>query len=315
MHTVRTATIAAALAAAAWVAGAESRVEKTLKLAPGGSFSIRTDLGTVRLVGSDHADVRMVATSEHEDVNDLLSFRYDEGAGSASVVALKRHPLSTFFHFRGNPVRFEIEVPTKTRVTVDTSGGAIRVAALQGNAKLETSGGGIDVRDLTGELDAHTSGGAITLSHVKGRCRVDTSGGGIRAEEIDGAMEAETSGGSIRFDGVSGDIHAHSSGGGISMSEAGGRVEADTSGGSVAVAFKRANARGGSIASSGGGVTVSVDPAVGLSIDASGNSVHADIPLTVRGEISRRHLQGLLGGGGETLRLRTSGGSVRIRAL
>ncbi|MEP7132828.1 MAG: hypothetical protein ABI914_06670, partial [Acidobacteriota bacterium] len=157
--------------------------------------------------------------------------------------------------------------------------------------------------------------GGITLSHVHGRCHVETSGGGITAEAIDGAVDGETSGGSIRFDGITGDIHAHSSGGGIHIREAGGRVEADTSGGSVQVEFTRSNARGGSIESSGGGVTVSVDPSVGLAIDASGNSVQADVPITVRGEISRRHLKGTLGPGGETLRLRTSGGSVHILAL
>jgi DUF4097 and DUF4098 domain-containing protein YvlB len=114
---------------------------------------------------------------------------------------------------------------------------------------------------------------------------------------------------------VKGDIHAHTSGGGIDIREAGGRVDADTSGGSVQAAFARGNARGGTIESSGGGVSVAVDPSVGLSIDASGNSVHADVPVTVHGDISRHHLQGKLNAGGETLRLRTSGGSVRIKSL
>ncbi len=314
MHSLKTIALATAIGAAACVARADSRVEKALTLAPGGSFTIRTDLGGVRVVGTDRPGARLVVTSTRDDLNDLLSFQYDEGAGSASVIARKRHPIS-FFGNHGNSVRFEIEVPAQTRVQVDTSGGAIKVTSLRGDTKLGTSGGGIEVREHTGEVSANTSGGGITLSHVHGRCRVETSGGGITADAIDGAVDGETSGGSIRFDGITGDIKAHSSGGGIHIREAGGRVEADTSGGSVQVAFTRANARGGSIESSGGGVTVSVDPSVGLAIDASGNSVRADIPITVRGEISRRHLKGLLGSGGETLRLRTSGGSVHILPL
>ncbi|MEO8190823.1 MAG: DUF4097 family beta strand repeat-containing protein [Acidobacteriota bacterium] len=315
MHPMKIIALGAALAAAAWVAQADSRVEKTLTLAPGGTFSVRTELGGVRVIGTDRAGVRVVVTSTRDDLNELLAFQYEERAGSASVVARKRHPVSNFFGSPGRSVRFEIEVPAETRVTVDTSGGGIKLASLRGDTKLETSGGGIEVRDHAGEVAANTSGGGITLSHVRGRCRVETSGGGITAEAIDGAVDGETSGGSIRFDGITGDIHAHSSGGGIHIREAGGRVEADTSGGSVQVEFTRSNARGGSIESSGGGVTVSVDPSVGLAIDASGNSVQADVPITVRGEISRRHLKGTLGPGGETLRLRTSGGSVHILAL
>ncbi|MEO8349378.1 MAG: hypothetical protein ABI610_10730, partial [Acidobacteriota bacterium] len=61
-----------------------------------------------------------------------------------------------------------------------------------------------------------------------------------------------------------------------------------------------------------GGIEVALDPAVGLRIDASGSSVRADLPLTVKGMNSRRRLQGTLGSGGELLRMHTSGGGVRI---
>jgi DUF4097 and DUF4098 domain-containing protein YvlB len=307
-------TLAGILAAVPAV-GAESRIEKSLRLEPGGSFSLQTDLGWVKVRGTDRAGARIVVTSKNDDLNDLLHFRFEEGPGSITVVARKRHPISSFFEVRGHNVGFEIEVPSQTRVTVDTSGGSISLISLASEAKLETSGGAIDVRDHTADVDAHTSGGSIVLSRVRGKCRVDTSGGGITADAIEGSLDGESSGGSIELTGVRGDIRAHTSGGGIQIRDAGGRVDAETSGGSVQAAFAKGNARGGTIESSGGGVSVAVDPAVGLAIDASGNSVQADVPVTIRGEVSRHHLQGTLGAGGETLRLRTSGGSIRIRSL
>jgi hypothetical protein len=296
-------------------AGAESRIEKNLRLDAGGSFRLETDLGSVKVRGTDKPGARIVIISKRDDLNELLSFRFDEGAGSVTVVARKKHPRSSMFGGRSSNIAFEIEVPSKTRVTVDTSGGSISLAALAGEAKLETSGGGIEVRDHAADLTAHTSGGSIELVHMGGKCKVDTSGGGITADGIEGTLEAESSGGSLDFERVRGDIHAHTSGGGIQIREAGGRIDADTSGGSVEVAFARGNARGGTIESSGGGVSVALDPTVGLAIEASGNSVHADIPVTVKGEISRHHLRGTLGAGGQTLRLHTSGGSVHIRSL
>ena len=301
--------------AAGGAALAESRIEKNLRLDAGGEISVKTDLGSVRVRGTDQPGARIVITSRDEDLNDLLQFDFQERTRAVTVVARKRHSFDGFFDLGRRRVEWEIEVPSRTRVTVDTSGGAIRVSTLSSPAKLDTSGGGIEVRDHTGEVTAHTSGGSITLLHVKGECRVDTSGGGIHAEGIEGRIDADTSGGSIHMDGVSGDIKAHTSGGGIRIREAGGRVEAETSGGSVQASFARGNGRGGRLESSGGGVSVSVDPQVGLAIDASGNSVHADVPITVQGEISRRHLRGNLGAGGETLRVRTSGGSVSIRPL
>ena len=45
---------------------AESRMEKTLKLAPGGAFRLDTDLGSVTVTGKPSADVHVVVTSRRE---------------------------------------------------------------------------------------------------------------------------------------------------------------------------------------------------------------------------------------------------------
>lgn len=317
MKTGAGASLGIAIAMCLGAAGAvraETRVEKELRLEPGGSFTLKTDLGWVKVKGTNRPGARVVVSTDGQDINDLLRFEFQEGPGSVTVIAKKRH-RDAVFSFGHRSLGFQVEVPAKTRVNVDTSGGSISLGSLAAETNLETSGGGIAVRDHEGDVHAHTSGGSIDLARVKGRCRVDTSGGGIEASAIEGAIEADTSGGSIEMDRVSGDIHAHSSGGGIQIREAGGRVEADTSGGSVEASFARGNARGGSLESSGGGVSVAVDPRVGLAIDASGSSVQTDLPIKVSGEISRRHLRGVMGNGGETLRVRTSGGSVQIRPL
>jgi len=60
---------------------------------------------------------------------------------------------------------------------------------------------------------------------------------------------------------------------------------------------------------------VQIDPGADLAIEAHGNAVRTDLPLAVRGEVSRGSLSGTLGKGGNTLRLHTSGGSVRIQSL
>jgi DUF4097 and DUF4098 domain-containing protein YvlB len=301
-------------ALSAGIALAESRMERTLKLEPGGEFSIDTDMGGVAVTGVSASGVRVIVTSRRE-LNDLLRFDFEEGARRATVTARKRHPNSSWFGDGDARVRFEIEVPAQTAVKVHTSGGAISLSGARAPARLNTSGGRIEVRDLQGDLEADTSGGSIHLKDIKGKSRVETSGGGIEAIGIDGPLHAETSGGSIETERTAGDVRLHSSGGGIHIREAGGRVEADTSGGSIEASFTRGNARGGSLESSGGGITVALDPSVGLSIDAHGNSVTTDLPLTIQGEFSRGSLRGSLGRGGESLRLRTSGGSVRIRSL
>ncbi len=294
-------------------AAAESRLEKTLKLAPGGTFTLNTDLGGVTVIGKDGPDVHLVVTSQ-KDLDDLLTFRFDENAGAVTVTARRKHRFSNWSGDSGR-VRYEIEVPTQTALDIDTSGGKIAIERIGARSRLNTSGGGISVHDLVGDLEADTSGGPISLRDVKGRMRVQTSGGGIEGANLEGQLSAETSGGSIELERVAGDIDATSSGGGIHIIDAGGQVKAETSGGGIEASFARGNSRGGSLETSGGGIEVALDPEVGFEIDAQGSYVKTDLPVRIVGEVSRRSLRGSLGKGGEMLRLRTSGGGVRIKAL
>jgi DUF4097 and DUF4098 domain-containing protein YvlB len=303
--------LAGCLAIAAPAVAAD-RIEKTFNLQPGGRFRLETGMGRVRLTGKPGAGVHFVVTSRGRELDDLLTFRYEESPQAVTIVARSRHHL---FFFNNGSVEFEVDVPAETATDIHTSGGSITAENLRAPAKLDTSGGSITVRDLTADLEAHTSGGSIRLRDVAGKARVETSGGSIEAVNLSGPLRGETSGGSIRLEDVSGDADVHTSGGGITIRNAGGRVAAETSGGSIDASFAKGNSHGGRLESSGGGITVSVDPAVSLSIDAEGNHVHADLPLRVQGEISRRSLHGSLGSGGESLRLRTSGGGIRIRSL
>ncbi len=292
---------------------ADSRVEKTLKLSPGGRFVLDTDDGSVLVTGTAGDAAHVVFTSPRSDLEDRLAIRFETGPSSVSVSAKNRRH-GWFEHWNGR-VRVQVEVPFQTALEIHTAGGAIDVRGIRAAARLRTSGGGLAAEDLAGDLDAETSGGSIDLRNIRGSSRVRTAGGGIQAVHLDGPLDAGTSGGSVEIQTISGDLRAHSSGGPIRITEAGGKIDADTSGGGIHASFARGNSKGGRLESSGGGITVSVDPAANLSIDAEGDSVDTDLPLQIHGSASHGSLHGRLNSGGSPLRLETSGGSVRIRAL
>ncbi len=143
---------------------------------------------------------------------------------------------------------------------------------------LRTTGGAVDVSEIRARVDARTSGGSIEIQDVSGDAQVRTSGGAIRGADMGGDIDADTSGGSIKLHGMA------------------GVVKASTSGGSV---------------------TVYLDSASALDIEAStsGGRVTVDLPVSVQGEISKSKVRGTLNGGGALLRLRTSGGGVRVKSL
>ena len=245
-------------------------------------FPALADAGSVTVTGSSSSGARVVLTSDKNDFDARFDLKFEELPGELRITMKKKESLSSWSTwFNSSKIRFEIQVPTKTSTDLQTGGGHVKLVSMEGEASLETSGGHIEVTDLRGNLTAETSGGHIAIKRVSGNAKVETSGGHI---EIHGAK---------------------------------GRVDADTSGGHVEVSFASGNAHGGRIESSGGGITIAVDPSVDLSIDAStsGGTVRNDIPITVVGKVKGSSIKGTLGKGGETLYVHTSGGSVRLGAV
>src|SRR5262245_44326290 len=300
------------LSTPAW---AEYKMERRLALEPGGTFTLTSDVGAVTVTGDSASGATVTITSERDDFEQLFDLQFEEAAGRASV-AIKRRG-GWLKSLRGdwfNHTQLVVRVPSQASVDLKTSGGSIDASRLNGRTAINTSGGSLRVHTVDGNLDGRTSGGSVRMRDVRGDVVASTSGGSIDITDVRGSLRATTSGGGINIETVSGDLYASTSGGGVEIRGAGGRVEAHSSGGPVTVQFASGNNRGGELSTSGGGVRTEVDPSVALSIDASssGGSVTSDLPVTVQGRIDKNSLRGDLNGGGAVLRLRSSGGGVRI---
>lgn len=293
---------------------AESEMTQSFELRPGGAFELDTANGHVEVVGTSRSGIRMTVISKQGDPEDDYEFDYAVAKGAVRI-SVDRIGRDRFWrHNSRNSLRFEIEVPRQTAVRVDTAGGRIVVDGIDGDVEMDTSGGPITGTAINGDVVADTSGGGITLERIRGDVVADTSGGSIQIEDVVGDVEADTSGGSIRIEEVDGDVSADTSGGSIRVDGVTGEVLADTSGGTVSVAFDGRNIAGATLSSSGGGVRVQIDPNASFTIDAaaSGGSIDCDIPIEVRGKISKHRLSGDVNGGGPVLTLRASGGTIRI---
>jgi hypothetical protein len=259
-------------------AQAGTRIEKHLKLEPGGTVYLDTSGGDVSVRGTPEAGARVVVTSTFSDLESTWDLRFDEEPHAVRIVAHRRSAAAWPHHFT---LKFEIQTPRQTSLELKTGGGDVRMADLEGTFRLKTSGGDVNVSDAKGNLDAETSGGDMRVRQLSGDLVLHTSGGDIWAEDI------------------------------------GGRVDVHTSGGDVVVSLLRGNAQGGDIATTGGDIHVALDPAVNLDVEASagGGDVDSDLPLTITGTVAHSSLRGTLGKGGELLRLHTTGGDIRIRPL
>jgi hypothetical protein len=285
-------------AAVTGASGEEKKFDAKYTVKPGGTLTLKTDVGSVRITGGSGNDVMV-----HADIKGKSSalgrytVRAEHLATGVDVVGELEKEGWKLFGGDDIDVRFTVTVPSNYNIRVETAGGNLEVLSITGEVVGETSGGNIVLRDAEGRVDLETSGGNITVERVKGPMTVETSGGDIKISE------------------VTGDLHAETSGGNITVSAADGKVYAETSGGDVSVMLIGAN-RGVHAETSGGDVEIILGKKVAADIDAStsGGEVVCDLPVTVTGRIRESSIKGTVNGGGNVIYAHTSGGDVRIRA-
>lgn len=214
-------------------------------------------------------------------------------------------------------VQWNIRVPDRYNVDVETSGGAIEIDEIAGTVDARTSGGSIRTGRLGGKSTLKTSGGSITVDGAAAELLAYTSGGSIDIGDTTGMVEAKTSGGSIHLGKVSGEVVARTSGGNIRVEDAAGSIDASTSGGSIHAQISRQPKGNSKLSTSGGGVVVTLAPSIAVDLDAeaSGGGVSSEVPITIQGRQDDDSLEGKINGGGPKLVLRSSGGGVRVKGL
>lgn len=350
---------------------------------PARKLILRTDAGFihVRTTGTDSVTVRVTATVVARDAQAARSV--------LDTLRIVARPTRDGVAVRGDiektPRRrrawarlvYEIEVPRRYNVGVETGGGGINIETLDGAIRAVTAGGNIVIEDVTGSVNARsaggnirlgdigatievrTAGGVIHVGNIEGDAALETSGGTIIGGRIGGAVEAVTAGGDIVLEAAGGRIQARTMGGQIHIGESGGTVQAHSNGGSVLVFGGRGAAdirtMGGSIelleikgpiharTSAGsiraliearqedfgaselhsmiGDITVYLPEDLAFNIEATidgavGHVIKSDFPLQIHtGDLHAVAVvsgSGSVNGGGEVLKIRTTGGDIYI---
>jgi TonB family protein len=114
-----------------------------------------------------------------------------------------------------------------------TAGGHINTGYIQGEAILHSGGGHIRAAGIGGKADLTTEGGNITVGKAGSFVAVKTGGGQIDFGEVRGSVHAQTGGGGIRVMYVSGPMDVESSGGSICLTRVSGSVRAETGSGTI----------------------------------------------------------------------------------
>jgi hypothetical protein len=261
-----------------------------------------------------------------EEIRERLEKDYnlDVSVSGKKVTAVAEPKRSNLNWKQALSISFKIYVPQNVSTDLSTSGGGIDLSNLSGTQIFSTSGGGLDLRKLTGTVRGKTSGGGINLSgsggditlttsgggidadNCSGQIRLNTSGGSIELNNLDGTIDARTSGGPVHGDNIKGELTAHSSGGGITLRALACSVDASTSGGNMEVEISQVG-KFVTVSNSGGNINLSLPANQGLNLKLRGNKIKTNNLSNFSGEMDEDNVNGKLNGGGVPVSVQSNG--------
>ncbi|HET9943304.1 MAG TPA: hypothetical protein VFR05_08185 [Terriglobia bacterium] len=214
-------------------------------------------------------------------------------------------------------------------------GTEVRTGNIGGNAEIIGRGGRMILGDIGGNMDLKTPGGDVSAGYVRGHVKAEMGSGAINIRESAGDVVITTKAGDIKSEYIKGSFDGRTESGNIRVGGVGSWVRAITGVGDIFIRMVPTNIAGDlhvTAQAAFGDITLYVPKAMKATIDA----VIEKPPLNSKGRIfsdfalkapvsAIMGLQGLLpggperqgatvNGGGNNIKVRTSVGTINIRA-
>ena len=127
-------------------------------------------------------------------------------------------------------------------------------------------------------------------------------------------LSAKTTNGNVRIETLDGEINLRSTNGNLIASEVGGRINGATTNGGITVDMESYMGGDMEFRTTNGSIKVTAPASMAADISArtTNGSIRTDFPVEINGKVSRRVLQGRINGGGDTVSLKTTNGSIKL---
>jgi len=282
----------------------EREVQLETDMCDGLTFAAQTSHSYLHIWGIDEnhcyvtAHIRVQADTEEKakEVAEKVTVDLEKSANRVTTVVQKPKVPYKYQVF----VSYEVKLPRKTSVELETTHDPIECRNLLGNVVASTTHAPIVCENIVGNLNLTTTHDPIRLSHITGQIKARTSHDPIEAEYITGPLDLQTSHDRIRCTNLNTE-----------------RLKARTTHDNVEISFTSMNDPeiDADISTSHGHIVFHLPDGFkgSLSMSTSHGKVRTGVPLTVKGEISEKFISGTIGEGKGTIRLKTTHGSINLK--
>ena len=213
-------------------------------------------------------------------------------------------------------VDLKIAVPPGQRAAIHLGVGAVTVANVDGELRLDCAAGPVDAQGTKGWLDVDTGSGAVTVRDAADKVTIDTGSGAVSLINFDGRdVSIDTGSGAVKLAAVKAvdQVHVDTGSGSVEVVDVRApRVAVDTGSGRVYVRLG-ANVENLDVDTGSGSITVEAPSSLDATVDMETGSggLEVDFPL---GSLRRDSdsLSGTIGGGRGRISLETGSGRIRL---
>jgi hypothetical protein len=207
-------------------------------------LDVTAGVGFVDIVASDRTDAVVEVVPSKPGRSGDESLAREATVSFDSGVLRVKVPRRRNLFGKSDSVDVRCEVPTGSRVTIETAYGSVRARGVLGNCRISAKYGGVtadtvadlvleapygstDIAAVTGRLDVTAGHGVVRIAEVLGDARLRASHGTMELGTAAGDVEAATSG-ALTIDRALGDVTARSAHGPIRIREvSGGTIRLD----------------------------------------------------------------------------------------
>ncbi len=289
----------------------------TIDIVPGNVETIEITT-TVRVSLKDHKEASAIA--------ERSTIEYTEG--STMKITAKGQEYRSWFGKRKPRMNLQIIVPSNREVDLEilmrngsfaaeglpikdefklkTTNGSVTLAKINGNVIADTTNGGIKVSAIEGETTLDTTNGTITAADIDGNLSIDSTNGALNVRNVKGNVTMETSNGSIVIADILGDVEAETTNGRITVDDVQHNIDATSTNGSILVSNQTIDGDW-DLDTSNGKIELALPTEGNYKISgSSGGSISSELPL----QISKRHIEGIVGNGQYMVELNTNGSII-----
>ncbi|MGE3275849.1 MAG: DUF4097 domain-containing protein [Vicinamibacterales bacterium] len=194
-----------AVAVPAFAQRTEERVDRTFTVEPGGTLRLKTFSGRVTITGTPGNQV-VIHAVRRAPADRLADIKLEITQSGSTIEVDANHRLVD--RDRDNVVEtdFDIQVPSRTRLDIDTFSAPVTVTGVAGNHDINGFSSGIRLADVSGALEVKTFSGDVNITASSW-----SDGDDVELTTFSGEIELklpENARGNLRFNSFSGDFNS-----------------------------------------------------------------------------------------------------------